>query len=188
MVMLRPSSLGIDLDPPDVDDRFGHLVEDLAPSSGCCISRPRNMIVTLTLCPSPRNCSTLRVLVSKSPAPILGRYFISLTTTLVDFLPGFLRPLRRLVLVLAVVHDPADGRVGLVGHLDEVELELPGHGEGLGQRLDADLVAVGSDEAHLAGADAVVDPGLVVGGRAMAGHSSFVPGPSPRRWWCASCG
>ena len=39
---------------------------------------PRNMIVTLTLWPSFRNSATLRVLVSKSPRPILGRYFISL--------------------------------------------------------------------------------------------------------------
>ena len=42
------------------------------PSSGWCISRPRNMIVTLTLWPSPRNFSTLRVLVSKSPLADLG--------------------------------------------------------------------------------------------------------------------
>ena len=44
------------------------------------------MIVTLTLLPLPRNSSTLRVLVSKSPGPILGRYFISLTSTWVAFL------------------------------------------------------------------------------------------------------
>ncbi len=43
------------------------------------------MIVTLTLWPSPRNFSTLRVLVSKSPGPILGRYFISLTVWFEDF-------------------------------------------------------------------------------------------------------
>ena len=32
------------------------------------------------------------------------------------------------------------------GHLDEVEVQVPGDGQGLGQRLDADLVAVGGDE------------------------------------------
>ena len=48
------------------------------PSSGCATSRPRNMIVIFTLWPSSRNSSTLRVLVSKSPLPILTRYFISL--------------------------------------------------------------------------------------------------------------
>ncbi len=43
------------------------------------------MIVILTLWPSPRNWWTFRVFVSKSPRPILGRYFISFTTTLVAF-------------------------------------------------------------------------------------------------------
>ena len=52
------------------------------PSSGWDTSRPRNMIVTFTLWPSARNSATLRVLVSKSPCPILGRYFISLIETL----------------------------------------------------------------------------------------------------------
>ena len=50
------------------------------PSSGCCSSLPRNMIVTFTLLPSERNFSTWRVLVSKSPLLIFGRYLISLMT------------------------------------------------------------------------------------------------------------
>ena len=37
----------------------------------------------------------------------------------------------------------------------------PGDGQGLGQRLDPELLAVGVDEADLTGADAVVDPVLV---------------------------
>ncbi len=52
------------------------------PSSGWCISRPRNVSVTLTLWPSCRKRSTLRVFVSKSPLEIFGRYFISLMETL----------------------------------------------------------------------------------------------------------
>jgi len=43
------------------------------------------MIVSFTLWPSPRNFSTLAVFVSKSPLPILTRYFISLMETEVDF-------------------------------------------------------------------------------------------------------
>ena len=43
------------------------------------------MIVTFTLEPCSKKPRTLRVLVSKSPGPILGRYFISLTTMLVLF-------------------------------------------------------------------------------------------------------
>ena len=42
------------------------------------------MIVIFTLWPSPRNSATLRVLVSKSPVPIFGRYFISLMETADD--------------------------------------------------------------------------------------------------------
>ena len=56
----------------------------LVPSSGWAISRPRNCSVTLTLCPSWMNWSTLRTLTSKSPRPILGRNLTSLTDTFVD--------------------------------------------------------------------------------------------------------
>ena len=76
-----------------------------------------------------------------------------------------LRLLGRLVLVLAVVHDPADRRVRLGGDLDEVEIELPGDGERFGQRLDADLLPVVPHQSDLSGPDAIVDPGLVVGRR-----------------------
>ena len=66
------------------------------------------------------------------------------------------------VAVLAVVHDPADGRIGLVGNLDQIEVEVASKGESLGQRLDADLFPVGPDESDLPGADPIVDPRLVV--------------------------
>jgi len=69
--------------------------------------------------------------------------------------------LRFLVLELAVVEDLADGRVGVRRNLDEVEIELAGDVECLGQRLDAELRAVWSDESDFAGSDAVVDPRLV---------------------------
>ncbi len=76
---------------------------------------------------------------------------------------GLLGLLRRLVLELAVVHDAADGRVRLGGDLDEVEIELPGEGEGFGQRLDADLLPVVSHQSDLSSPDPIVDPGLAVG-------------------------
>jgi hypothetical protein len=69
-----------------------------------------------------------------------------------------------LVLVPAVVHDPAHGWVGLVGHLDEVEAQFASLRQCLGQGLDAQLITFGTDEANLAGADAVVDLGFVAGG------------------------
>jgi hypothetical protein len=52
----------------------------------------------------------------------------------------------------------------LRGHLHQVEVELAGDVERLGQRLDAELLAVCGDEANLASPDAIVDPGLI-GGR-----------------------
>ena len=47
--------------------------------------------------------------------------------------------------------------------LDEVQLTGSGDREGLGKRCHAELLAVVADEAHLAGPDAVVDPGVVCG-------------------------
>ena len=83
MIMLRPSSFGaasILAIEPTCSATWSR---SFLPNSGWLISRPRNMIVILTLWPSPRNLVTWRVLVSKSPTPILGRYFISLMLLLV---------------------------------------------------------------------------------------------------------
>ena len=69
-----------------------------------------------------------------------------------------------LVLVLAVVHDAAHRRVGLVRHLHQVEVELLWPiDKGLGQRADAQLFTVGSDQPDLTGPDAFVVAGLVAG-------------------------
>ena len=75
-------------------------------------------------------------------------------------LPRFLGLLALLVAELAVVHDPAHRWVRHRRHLDEVEVLLAGQGEGIGQGLDAELAAVGADEANLTGADAIVVPVL----------------------------
>ncbi len=79
--MLRLSSLGSAsiLAMPSICSAMRSRIR--FPCSGWYTSRPRNMIVILTLCPSPRNLATWRVLVSKSPGPIFGRYFISLIPT-----------------------------------------------------------------------------------------------------------
>ena len=77
--------------------------------------------------------------------------------------PGLLGPLGLIELVLAEVHDAADRGVGPGGHLDQVEVEVTGDGQRLGQQFDAELLALGVDQAHLTGADAVVDAGIVGG-------------------------
>src|SRR2546430_2239452 len=68
-----------------------------------------------------------------------------------------------LVLVPAVVHDPAHRWIGVRRNLDEIELFLTGDRERLRQRLDPELLAPGSDEQDLAGPNPVVDPGVVCG-------------------------
>jgi hypothetical protein len=78
-------------------------------------------------------------------------------------LSRFLAPLLLLVLVPAVVHDPAHRRVRVRGYLDEIELFLPGDCEGLREGLDPQLLTLGADEQDLACSDPVVDPGVVCG-------------------------
>src|SRR5262249_16933230 len=75
--------------------------------------------------------------------------------------------LRRLVLELAEVHDLADrGRRARV-HLDELEPLLLGESQRLVRGEDADLRAVGADDAHLGHSNAAAD--AVVVGRARGG-------------------
>ena len=75
-------------------------------------------------------------------------------------LPGLLRLVE---LELPVVHDPAYGWVREGGDLDEIEVELAGDFERFGQGLDPQLLTFGIDQAHLSGADSVVDPDLAHG-------------------------
>ena len=80
----------------------------------------------LDLEPSPRKRSTCFILVVVVVAVDLGPELHLLDDDVRRLPPRLLAPLLLLVLVLAVVHDPADRRVGLVGDLDEVEALLSG--------------------------------------------------------------
>ena len=162
----------------------------LAPSSGWNTSRPLNMIVTLTLWPSERNSATFRVLVSKSPTPILGRYFISLTETLDAFRRDSLARCFSSYCHFRKSMIRHTGGVASGRHLHQVQIALLGHPQGVRQRHDADLLAVLADEADLTGADAVVDPVLVGRGygRSLLRNGLLLPGngygrraPSRRR-------
>src|SRR5690606_1115493 len=66
------------------------------------------------------------------------------------------------VLVLPVIGDPAHGRRGCRGHLDEVEALLPRQGDRLRRRHDAELRAGFVDDPHLTNTDSIVDPDPVV--------------------------
>ena len=65
-----------------------------------------------------------------------------------------------LVLVLAVVHDPADGRGGLRCYLHKVQFFLAGTGECFGERDDPKLAAINTDETNLGRPDLFVDVDL----------------------------
>src|SRR2546423_852830 len=81
IVMLRPSCFGAASTCEISLKSLASRSRSFAPSSVWAISRPRNMIVTLTLSPSSRNRSTWPFLMLKSWSEIFGRNFISLTMT-----------------------------------------------------------------------------------------------------------
>ena len=68
-----------------------------------------------------------------------------------------LRPAALLVLELAEVHDPADGRSRLRSHFDQVQLPLLSDPECLGDRENAELLPLGRDDAYLSNTDPLVD-------------------------------
>src|SRR5262249_50320080 len=69
---------------------------------------------------------------------------------------------RLLVTQLPVVEDLAHRRPLVGRHLDQVEVGLAGHVQRLGGRHDAELFAVGADQAHRTYADLLVDAGAAV--------------------------
>jgi hypothetical protein len=66
--------------------------------------------------------------------------------------------------------------------LHQVEIELTGPAQGLWQGLDPDLLTIRADETYLSGADAVVDPGLVVGRRSYR-RSLLMDAQAPPYAW-----
>ena len=74
----------------------------------------------------------------------------------------FARPLLFLVLILAEIHDPADGRHGGGRNLHQVQPLLLRDGEGLRRRHDAQLLPVIVDDPNFPYADAFVDANTVV--------------------------
>ena len=157
--------LGEDLDPTDVLDGLGDLIEDATPQFGVLhlstAEHDRDLDL-VTLAEELLDLAGLRVEVAGAD---LGAVLHLLHGDVRGLLAGFLRPLGSLVLVLAVVHDPAHRRVGLVGHLDQVEVLLPGDRQRFGQWADAQLLSVGGDQADLTSPDALVVARLVVGRR-----------------------
>ena len=100
--------------------------------------------------------------------------------------PRFLPPHVLLVLVLPEVHDLADGGVGVRRDLHQVEVVFTSDVERFGQRLDSDLLSVGSDQAYFSGPDPLVDPGIGCGNRRITlSVGGLDPGTRKRRRRCA---
>src|SRR5215217_2034871 len=91
ITMFLPSRLGWLSTRPSSSRSPASRLRSLSPSSGCCTSRPRNIMVTFTLSPPRRKRSTWPRLVLKSWSPILGLSLISRTLTLTWFLRAALR-------------------------------------------------------------------------------------------------
>jgi len=67
-------------------------------------------------------------------------------------------PLLLFVAILAEIHDPADRRLRFRRNLDEIEMLLFRHAQGIACRHDAKLLARCARDAHLSNADFLVDP------------------------------
>ena len=74
----------------------------------------------------------------------------------------FAGPLLLLVLILAVVHDPADRRHGGRRDFDQVEAFLSGKDESLGRRHDAELLPRVVDYADFTDSNPLIDAEPVV--------------------------
>ncbi len=94
---------------------------------------------------------------------------------------GLLGPLRGIELELAVVHDATDRRISQRCHFNQVKVELAGKIHCINKRFDTKLFTVGVDQADLAGADSVVDPGLIGGDGSCYSTSLPIFGPRTSR-------
>ncbi len=109
----------------------------------------------------------------------LGPELLLLDDGLLLVLAGLARLLGCLVLVLAVVHDLADRRLGVRGgNFDEVKIGIRGDAKSVFDAHDATCSPAGPDESDFRYADALVDTGLSADGGASLVRFLFRP---PRR-------
>ena len=161
IVMLRPSWSGRCSTTANSASSSARRSRIATPRSGWVTSRPRNMIVTLTLSLVAQEALDVALL---GVVVVLGDLRAELDLAdrdLLLVLARLLLLLRLLVLVLGVVEHAADGRLGLGRHLDEVEVALLRVAQRVVDLHHADLLAVLADQANLWNADALVDPGRI---------------------------
>src|SRR5262252_64635 len=130
-------------------------------TSGCVDSRPRKRTTRRTLWPSSRKRRAARARTCRSCSSVRGRRRSSFSSEVCSLFLLFL------VLELAVVQDLAHWRLSVWGDFDEIELLPPGHLERLGDRQDADLLAVFVDHPYFRNAYLLVDAWSRWHGRAL---------------------
>lgn len=92
---------------------------------------------------------------------------------------AFMLPFPLLVLVLPIVHDPADGRLFLRGNFDKVQTEIPSLVQCFLCGNDAQLGAVCVNNTDRRDADLFIDPLLLaVGGDRFFSYLVFRNGTS----------
>src|SRR5690625_3424848 len=101
----------------------------------------------------------------------LGAQLLFLDDGLLLVLARLTRLLCRLVLVLAVVHDLADRRSGVGGHLDKVEIGIRGDAKRIFDAHDAYLLPTRTDQTDLRYANALVDADLSADGTSLGSLS-----------------
>src|SRR5690606_17848576 len=158
-----------DLDHAELLDVFGHLLEEALTD-----------LLVGDLAPAEHDGDARLVALLQEPADVTD---LDLVIVLIGLRPQldlleldddllfarFRGLLLGLVLVLAVVHDLADGGPRRRRDLDQVETLLFRLGEGDLRRHDPELRAIGGDQAHFTCADAPVRP--------------CVPNESPPPYW-----
>src|SRR5918995_514818 len=161
MVMLRPSCWGRCSTTARSPRSSARRLRVISPRPGGALSRPRDKNLTLTLSAALEEAFDMAAL---GLVVVLGDLRPELDLADVDLLLVLARGLQLLVLlvlVLRVVQDAADGRLGVRRHLDEVEVAVHRLLQRFLRAHDPHLLAVLVDEPDLGNADAVVDPGGV---------------------------
>jgi hypothetical protein len=176
MIML-PVLLGRALDDPVLGDLLGHplqeAVAELGPGLLAAAEHDRDLDL-VALLEEPHHVTLLGLVVVRVDL----RTELHLLDDRVDLLLAVLTGLDgRLVLELAVVHELADRRLAVRGHLDQVEVRLDSQSQGVLDADDADLFAVGADESYFRNADPIVDPGLDADGASSCRVSGARPLP-----------
>ena len=132
------------------------------PNSWCAISRPRKRSVILALSPSceePDQVPQLDLVIAfVSARPEL--HFLDLDLLQLEL--GFVLLLRFPVLELAVIHDPANRRLGRRRDLDQIEFRRLGSCPCVREGNNSELLTFFTDQADFGSGDFRVDPLMLV--------------------------